>query len=267
MSRPSDLPLASELAKGKPHGHKMRFMAGCRCRRCRAGNAAYEQKLKKNRELYGVNDLVGTERVYQHLKYLQGFGMGHKTVAKHADVGKTVLADILWCGKKQMRRRSESRVLAVRPTLDILPRNVKIPATETLTKLRQLISWGYPKSLVNRDGLERVSIGMQVSSLKGKTSTVAVKTALRIRDFFSQVAAIRQLWETERGPIPRGYFVYWKNGERDCCLQQLELRRMSRSHRYHYLYPPELKAAMSAANQLKRACRKRRRDERQAKHE
>lgn len=49
MARPSDLPSAEQLAAYKPHGHKMRYMAGCRCWRCRAGNAAYEHRLDENR--------------------------------------------------------------------------------------------------------------------------------------------------------------------------------------------------------------------------
>src|SRR5579863_5857798 len=121
MPRPSDLPSATQLGSTKPHGHKMRYMAGCRCWRCRRSNAAYERKLEENRRRYGPNDLVPTDQVRRHLEYLQQFGMGHKTVAKHAGMGKTVLAEILWYGKRQMRRRSEARVLAVQPTLDTLP--------------------------------------------------------------------------------------------------------------------------------------------------
>lgn len=261
MARPSDLPTAKQLAGNRPHGHKMRYLAGCRCWRCRAGSAAYERKLKEDRRRYGPNNLVPTDRVRRHLQFLQRHGMGHKTVAKHARIGKTTLADILWYGKKQMRRRSEARVLAVLPTLDTLPSNVKIPAADTVAKIQQLIRWGYPKSLINRDGLRLESVGMQVLSLEGKTARVTVKTARKIRDFFSRIESIRALWQTRRGPIPRGYFVYWKTSQQDSCLKQLELRPVSRVYKYHYLYPPELKAAIRLANQLKRAYRKRRSDE------
>jgi len=256
--RPTDLPPVKQLADNKRHGHKMRYMAGCRCWRCRAGNAAYEQKMNENRRLHGPNDLAPTDRVRQHLRYLQRFGMGHKTVAKHAGVGKTVLAKILWYGKKQMRRRSEARVLAVHPTLDTLPRNVKVPAVETIAKIQGLIRWGYPKSLINRDGLGLESVGMQVHSLKGKTLVVTVKTAVRIRDFFAKVETIRRVWQERRGGIPRGQFVYWKGSRRVSSLGALELQPVSRAYAYHYVYPADLKATIRLANQLKRAYRRRR---------
>jgi hypothetical protein len=259
--RPSDLPPVHQLARNRRHGHKMRYMAGCRCWRCRAANAAYEHKLEQNRLLYGPNDLVPTDPVRRHLRHLQQFGMGHKTVAKHARLGKTVLAEILWYGKQRMRRRAAARVLAVQPTLDTLPRNVKIQATETVAKIRQLVCWGYPKSLINRDGLGLHSVGLQVHALCGKTGTVAVKTAVKIRDFFTKVETIRRLWEERQGPIPRGYFVYWKKDKRSCSFNNLELQHVSRGYNYHYIYPPELKAAIHLTNKLKRTYRKRRRDE------
>jgi len=41
-------------------------------------NAAYEQKMNENRRLHGPNDLVPTDRVRQHLRYLQGFAWATK---------------------------------------------------------------------------------------------------------------------------------------------------------------------------------------------
>ncbi len=263
--RPPDLPSVQQLSGNKPHGHKMRYMAGCRCWRCRAANAAYEQRLNENRRLYGPNDLVSTDRVRQHLKYLQQFGMGHKTVAKHARMAKTVLAEILWYGKKQMRRRSEARVLAVQPTLETLPRNVKIPASETVEKIEQMIRWGYSKSLINRDGLGLKSVGMQIHSLKRKTASVSVKNAVKIRAFFAKIEIIRRVWEEQFGSIPRGHFVYWKKGRCGCAPKHLELRRVSRGYKYHYIYPPDLKAAILASNKLRRAYRERGKDEKHAR--
>jgi hypothetical protein len=266
--RPADLPSVQQLGARKPHGHKMRYMAGCRCRKCRAANAAYEQELTKNRRLHGPNDLVATTRVYRHLKYLQQFGMGHKTVARHAKVGKTVLAEILWYGKKLMRRRAEMRVLAVQSTLDTLPRNRNIPAVDTITKIRHLIRWGYPKALINRDALGLQGAGLQIHSLKGKTGTVTVKSAVKIRDFFARVETIRRLWVQAHGPIPRGQYVYWKKGRSRCTLRVLELRPFSTGYNYHYLYPPNLKSAIKLSHQIKmRLSKGRRSDDKNEKHD
>lgn len=251
--RPADLRSAEELARKRPHGHKMRYMAGCRCKRCRKGNAAYDRQLRLNREQFGPNDLVSTREVRQHLENLQTYGIGHKTVAKHARVAKTVLAEILWYGKKQMRRRSARRVLAVQPTIDTLPKNAKVPADVTVAKIQQLIEWGYPKSLINKDGLGLHTCGLQIPSLEGKTKMVAAKTAVKIRNFFAAIETIRASWKVKRGVIPRNHYVYWKRR----ASGPLELRPFSRAYTYHYLYAPEFKAAIRACNRLKKLVRRR----------
>lgn len=249
--RPADLRSAEELARKHPHGHKMRYMAGCRCKRCRQGSAAYDRQQRRNREQFGPNDLVSTRQVKKHLKYLQTFGIGHQTVAKHARVAKTVLGKILWYGKKQIRRRNARRVLAVQPTIDTLPKNAKVPADLTVAKIRQLIAWGYPKSLINKGAFGLNTCGLQVRALEEKAQTVAAKTAVKIRNFFTQVEAIRQLWKERRGVIPAGHYVYWKRGTRGA----LELRPFSLAYNYHYLYAPEFKAAIQARNKLRKLLR------------
>jgi hypothetical protein len=267
MARPSDLRPAQDLARGKAHGHKMRYMAGCRCLRCRRGNAAYERKMMENRRRLGPNDLVPTDQVREHLKFLQQFGMGHKTVAKHAHVGKTVLAEILWYGKKKMRRRSEARVLQVQPTLEYLPRTTKVPAAETIARIHQLVRWGYPKSLINQDGLGLASGGMQIRALLGKATTVAAKTALKIQDFFARIEGIRELWERRRGPIPRRNYVYFKESKRNVLLRDLELKSVSRAYSYHYIYPSDLKSAIRLTNEFKKTYRRRRKEEAEQRSE
>lgn len=102
-----------------------------------------------------------------------------------------MLSEILWSGKQRTRRRSEVRVLAILPTLDTSPRNPSVPASETVAKIQQLIRWGYPKSLINRDGLRLQSAGMQIHALQGKASFIAVKSARKIRDYLSRIEAIR----------------------------------------------------------------------------
>jgi hypothetical protein len=266
MPRPPDLPSAKKLASKHRHGHKMKYDAGCRCWRCRDGNAAYRRELDEKRRLYGPNDLVSTDRVKAHLKYLQTFGMGNQTVAKHAGVAKTGLADILWYGKKLMRRRSEARVLAVKPTLDTLPLHERVPAGETVEQINQLIRWGYSRRLINSDAMGSTGFGLQVRSVRcasgsGKVENVTVKTARKIRDFFRSIVAIRQIWEEKHGhPIPNQYFVYWKKGRRGSDLvRDLECRPFHVGFNFYNLYPPEMKKAMRLANKLKRTLRNRRR--------
>lgn len=45
--------------------------------------------MNEKRRRYGPNNLMSTDRVRQHLRLLQQYGMGHKTVARHTGVGST----------------------------------------------------------------------------------------------------------------------------------------------------------------------------------
>lgn len=262
IGRPSDLPPASVLGLRHKHGTKMRYLAGCRCRRCRRGNAEYEARLARDRKLYGPNDLVSSARVLAHLRYLQTFGIGHKTVAKHARVAKTGLAEIIWYGKQHLRRRSEARILAVQPSLETLPLNVNVPARATVEKIQQLTRWGYPKALISRDGLGNKSIGLQIHSLKGKTSTTTVRTALAIGDFYALIVAMRRVWQERRRAIPDRHYVYWKSrrGRRPASpkAKQLELRPFSATYDYLYLWPKELREVSSLNRKLRKLIQSRR---------
>lgn len=255
-TRPADLPSVQELAKGKPHGHKMRYVAGCRCRRCKRGNREYENKIRENRRVYGPNDLVAVDRVRQFLQEMQRIGIGYITIARHVGVGKTALGEILWAGKSSrnyIRRRTEAKVLGYRPSLDTMPLNLNVAAEETIRKLCQLVRWGYPKALINRDGLGHKNSGLQIG--RGTSPSVTVKTAIKIRDFYEAIEAMRALW-LKHGKIPQRHYVYWKSGRRGMRLKDLELRPMSSAYSYHYLYSSELKTAIKLSNHLKRTYRK-----------
>jgi len=72
----------------------------------------------------------------------------------------------------------------------------------------------------------------------------------------------RQAWEAAHGPIPKGYRLWWKDGDRmNCALENLELlsgkEHMARTTIHNY--PPELKAAIRLAASLDKTIRKRRR--------
>jgi hypothetical protein len=191
------------------------------------------------------------------LRYLQKFGIGHKTVANRAHVAKTGLAEIIWYRKKQLRRRAESRILAIQPTIENMPISEVLPAGETLARLKQLtIIWGYPKQLINRDAMKSAGCGLQIRSLDGETPNVTVKTALKIRTFFELVIAMRDVWQRERGAIPARHYVYWKRRRgrppTKPTIARLELRPFARTYDRTYVYPQELKDVISIARQLKK---------------
>ena len=254
--RPTDLPSAKQLGMRKPHGHKMRYMAGCRCAPCKRANSRYEKKMARDRKLYGPNNLVPVDRVRAFLLEMQKQGIGYKTIAKTVGIGKTGLGILIWPGKETkqfIRRRTEAKVLAYEPSLDNLPKSNCVPAEETVGKIRQLERWGYPRTLITQEGLRNASGGLQIRAANGKGKfVVMVRTAISIRDFFEQVVAMRDFWEERRGPIPRRHYVYWKEGSYGTTIRSLELRPFAVSYDYHHLYPAELKELMALTNRVKR---------------
>lgn len=262
IGRPPDLATAAVLCERNKHKHgtKMRYLAGCRCWRCRRGNRDYERKLQRDRKLFGPNDLVSSARVLAHLRYLHTFGLGHKTVAKIAKVSKTSLSEIIWSGRQHVRRRSEARILAVQPSLDTLPRNVNVPAAETKERIEQLVKWGYPKGLISVDGLGNDAAALQVN--RSKSSNTTVRTAVNIKKFYELIEAMRAVWQKKQ-PIPARHYVYWKasrRGRRPAIptMRWLELRPFAVTYDYHQLWPKELKQVSGLVTKLTKAYRERR---------
>ena len=252
--RPADLPPAEKLAANKPHGHKIRYMAGCRCWRCRKGSAAYERQLEENRKQFGPNHLVPVDRARTFLREMQQLGIGYMTIAKHIHAAKTCMGEILWPGKsgrRHIRRRTEAKILSYRPTLDTMPLGLEVPSGETFGRVRQLIAWGYPKALIARDALHVKGPSLQIG--RGNHEVVEVLTAKSIRDFVVRVIEAREKWVARHGPIPRRHYVYWSG-------RRLVLRQFHANYDYQHLYSTELKEAIRAANTLKRTIRRKRKD-------
>jgi hypothetical protein len=261
VGRPKSLPQPQALVDRYPrrhqHGTKIRYLAGCRCRRCRRGNAEYKAKLNRDRKRYGPNDLVSTDKVLAHLRYLQTFGMGCQTVAKNARVAKTSLALIIYYGRKHIRRRSEARILAVRPTIEMLPLSAGIPADETFARIRQLLKWGYPRSIISWDALGNKAGALQIGCVNGEKSVTTVKKALAIRSFFDLVLAMRAAWG--EGRIRRRHYVYWKplRGRRPRIptRERLELRPFAPTYDFTVL-PIDIRRVMSIRGQIRKRIRK-----------
>lgn len=65
--RPHDLPSAAALAKDKPHGTRLRYMAGCKCMLCRAANSRYETERAAARKNGDWNGLVSAIHARRHI--------------------------------------------------------------------------------------------------------------------------------------------------------------------------------------------------------
>lgn len=136
------------------------------------------------------NGLVDAAPVRAHLKRLQRAGVGHKSVAAACDVGKTLLAEILWGGKKTIRKRAADRVLAV--TKDAVADGGRVPAGPTWKLVDEIVAAGLSKMKIAKD------IGQHGPALQLSRHKVLASTALAVRRLHARVMA-----DGERGQFPR----------------------------------------------------------------
>lgn len=103
----------AELASDRPHGVRLRYMAGCRCDPCRRANTAYETERAKARKQGDWNGIVSADRARAHLKALSRNGIGRRAVQAATDIADTVLSEIIAGRKTHIRARTERLILGV----------------------------------------------------------------------------------------------------------------------------------------------------------
>lgn len=127
------------------------------------------------------NGLVPADKVRRHLKKLSRQGVGYKSVAIAADVGKTVLADILFHGKPQLRAQAARRILAV--DRDAVADHALVNAGPTWRRLNRLLSEGFTKTELAR----RLGSHARTPALQVRGRYILAKTAARVERFYHLV--------------------------------------------------------------------------------
>lgn len=138
------LAAVKDTCAAQQHGTRARYVGGrCRCSACREANRAYEAQRAKAKIFGDWNGLVSAERARQHLADLSAKGVGRRSVAAACDVSDQILWAIISGDRKQIRARTERRILAI----DDGARAGKslIPAGPTWRLLRELLKDGYSK--------------------------------------------------------------------------------------------------------------------------
>ena len=69
-----------EIAARHPHGHRMRYVAGCRCEDCRAANSAREREYDLRRKAGESNPIVSADLARAHILALAEAGVGLASV-------------------------------------------------------------------------------------------------------------------------------------------------------------------------------------------
>lgn len=169
----------SNLAARHPHGDRVKYVAGCRCERCREANTLYESARKQARARGDWNGLVTADAARAHLKLLQAEGLGRRTVAEAAGVGETVLQEIVACTKQRIRARTSRRILAV--TTGARADASLVPATKVWRLIRDLYRQGFTEGdIATRLGYARPYLQI------GKGRVLAI-TELQIERLHAQM--------------------------------------------------------------------------------
>lgn len=133
------------------------------------------------------NGLVDAAPVRKHLRRLSRAGVGYKSVAIAADVGRTTLAGILSGKKTRIRKRAAQRVLAV--TAEAVADHALVDAAATWRLIEKLLARGFTSAELAR------RLGMKTPAIQIGKRQVLARTAL----------AVERLYRSAGTPPPRGH--------------------------------------------------------------
>lgn len=137
---------AAELAADRPHGVRLRYMAGCRCVACRKANSSYENERKKARAAGDWNGLVPADRARRHLNKLAGLGVGRRAVHAATDIADCILSDIRAGRRKQIRARTERKIMRV--NMDCAGDRAIRSSVASKKRIAELLEEGYTESFI-----------------------------------------------------------------------------------------------------------------------
>src|SRR5687768_15394519 len=167
------------LAAARPHGDRLRYMAGCKCQDCRRANSRYESERQRARKNGDWNGLVPADTARRHILKLSRQGIGRRAVAIAADVSENLICSIKSKRKKQIRARSERKILSVTQA-DACDHSF-VPARRTWKLIRMLKTEGYKTEQLARQ------LGYAHPAIQFRKDRVLVRTAFRVERLYRQL--------------------------------------------------------------------------------
>lgn len=162
----------SELGLRRPHGQRLRYMAGCRCLHCRMANTNYETARAKLRRAGLSNGIVSAGPARRHLRRLSKHGVGYKTAADAASVARSVVAKILSRERLRCRADTVRRILLV--TTAARADHSIVPAAPTWRRVRRLLEEGFTKGWIAQQ------LGNKRAALQLRSDFVLARTELAV---------------------------------------------------------------------------------------
>lgn len=150
------------------HGTHARYCTkGCRCWPCRLAHYEYNTNRDKQLAYKRWQKFVPADPVREHVRSLMAAGVGWRRVAMAADVQATSVNRILYVKPLQQRVRTDiaEKLLAVRPSLDLIGDTTAIDAVGTRRRLQALIANGWSQvKLGKKLGVHATNVGRMLYS-------------------------------------------------------------------------------------------------------
>lgn len=173
---------AHELAAGRPHGDRLRYIGGCRCQECRAANTAYERQRAVARKAGDWNGIVPATRAREHMAKLSAAGVGRRQVSDASGVADSILFSVVNGTRANLRALTERAILAV--TVAAAADHALIDAKPTWKLLDALVAWGYPKSHLARE------LGRQTPALQIGRKQCTVRNAFEVQRLYERLKCV-----------------------------------------------------------------------------
>ena len=171
----------AELGGRRPHGTRLRYLAGCKCFHCRRANSDYERERQAARAAGDWNGVVDAAAARAHLRRLARQGVGRRMVASASDVALSVVQAVRSGRKTRIRARTERRILAV--TKACRGDAVHVDARPTWERIEWLLAEGFSKARIARE------LGMKRPALQIKKHRVTVRTAAQVEALWRRYQA------------------------------------------------------------------------------
>lgn len=172
---------AAELFADRPCGTRHRYLAGCRCLKCRMAASNYETARARARRAGEWNGLVDAGPARQHILKLSRAGVGYKLVADSASVARSIVAKVKSGERRQIRALSAKRILSV--TTDCRGDSALVSAAQTWRLLRLLLDEGYTRRAL----AQMLGSTARTPSLQIRRDRVTARTAARVAALYRRL--------------------------------------------------------------------------------
>jgi hypothetical protein len=172
----------ADLAKDRPHGDRLKYLAGCRCSDCRRANTDHEKARAIASKNGDWNGIVSAEKARAHLAELSKAGVGRRVVGDVTGVADSVLTEVIAGRKTNIRARTERLILGV--TVAAAADHALVPAADTWKLIDELLADGHSKAELAR------LLGYKMPALQLRRSQVTVRNAYDVKQLHERLRTV-----------------------------------------------------------------------------